>query len=90
MTPPCRQLTVDSVKVLPSAHKHGITHADITHAWENAIRIIEYEYRGQDRILLIEPAADGTLLELVAVPAPTPDRIIHADRLRAKFYDFLR
>ena len=78
------------MKVLPSAHKHGITHVDITHAWENAIRIIEYEYHGQDRILLIGPAADGTLLELVAVPAPTPDRIIHADRLRAKFYDFLR
>ena len=32
----------------------------------------------------------ATLLELVAVPATEPTRIIHADRLRPKFYDYLR
>jgi hypothetical protein len=30
------------------------------------------------------------LLELVAVPVDSPTRIIHADRLRPKFYDYLR
>ena len=32
----------------------------------------------------------GRLLELVAVPAGEPTRIIHADLLRPKFYDYLR
>ena len=32
----------------------------------------------------------GRLLELVAVPAGQPTRIIHADLLRPKFYDYLR
>jgi len=30
------------------------------------------------------------MLELVAVPADEPIRIIHADGLRPKFYDYLR
>jgi hypothetical protein len=30
------------------------------------------------------------LLELVAVPAADPTRIIHADLLREKFYEYLR
>jgi hypothetical protein len=29
------------------------------------------------------------MLEPVAVPADMPTRILHADRLRPKFYDFL-
>ncbi|NIH71252.1 hypothetical protein FHX35_000922 [Auritidibacter ignavus] len=29
-------------------------------------------------------------MEVVAVPAQTPLRIIHADALRPKFYDYLR
>jgi len=32
----------------------------------------------------------GALLELVAVPVAEPLRIIHADNLRPKFYDYLR
>jgi hypothetical protein len=30
------------------------------------------------------------MLELIAVPATEPTMIIHADRLRPKFYDYLR
>jgi len=30
------------------------------------------------------------MLELVALPADEPTRIIHADRLRPKFYKYLR
>jgi hypothetical protein len=57
---------------------------------EHAIRYVEYEYVGEDRLLVIGPAASGALLELVAVPVVAPIRIIHADNLRPKFYDYLR
>ncbi|MDR3068360.1 MAG: hypothetical protein LBU50_02520 [Cellulomonas sp.] len=66
-----------------SARKHGFTDADILHAWTNAIRTVEYEYDGQERLLVIGPDTHGTMLELVAVPVDAPVRIIHADRLRA-------
>lgn len=73
-----------------SARKREIDDADIDHAWENALRYIEYEYDGEDRLLVIGPDRTGALLELVAVPVDEPTRIIHADGLRAKFYDYLR
>lgn len=62
----------------------------IFHAYENALRVVEYEYHGEERLLVIGPARDGMLLELVAVPVDVPARIIHADRLRPKYYDYLR
>ena len=71
-----------------SALKHGLSRADVEHAWTHALRLVEYE--GEERLLVIGPAVDATLLELVAVPAAEPTRIIHADRLRPKFYDYLR
>ncbi len=73
-----------------SARKHGVADADIEHAWRNAVRLVEYEYDGEERLLVIGPDLSGAMLELVAAPASTPQRIIHADRLRPKFYDYLR
>jgi hypothetical protein len=73
-----------------SARKHGIADDDIIHAFEEAIRYVEYEYDGEERLLIIGTDTAGRLLELVAVPAGEPTRIIHADRLRAKFYHYLR
>ena len=78
------------MRVLASARKHGVDTDDIEHAWENAVRLVEYEYEGESRLLVIGPDRSGALLELVAVPGDGPTRIIHADRLRAKFYDYLR
>jgi len=78
------------VEVRASARKHGIDDADIEHAWVNAIRLVEFDYQGQDRLLVIGPDRHGRMLELVAVPAGEPTRIIHADRLRPVFYDYLR
>lgn len=46
--------------------------------------------RGEERLLVIGADRSGRLLELVLVPSSGPTRIIHADRLRAKFYDYLR
>jgi len=78
------------VEIRPSARKHGIDDADIEHAWRNATRLIEYEYDGEERLLVIGPDRHGRMLELVAVPAAEPTRIIHADRLRPTFHDYLR
>lgn len=78
------------MEIARSAHKHGIASDEITHAFDNAIRLIEFEYDGEDRLLVIGADASGRLLELVAVPAEAPLRIIHADRLRSKFYEYLR
>jgi uncharacterized DUF497 family protein len=78
------------VRVSESARKHGVDNEDITHAWENAIRYVEYDYGGDERLLVIGADRHGRMLELVAVPADEPTRIIHADRLRPKFYEFLR
>lgn len=69
------------MQLRPSARKHGIGGADIEHAWRNATRLIEYEYEGDERMLIIGPDRHGLMLELVAVPAGEPTRIIHADRL---------
>lgn len=78
------------MEIRPSARKHGIDDADIEHAWRNATRLIEYEYDGEERLLVIGPDRHGRMLELVAVPAAEPTRIIHADRLRPTFHDYLR
>lgn len=78
------------MEIRPSARKHGIDDADIEHAWRNAARLIEYEYDGEERLLVIGPDRHGLMLELVAVPVAEPTRVIHADRLRPKFYDYLR
>jgi len=78
------------VEIRSSARKHDVEDGDICHAWDNAMRLVEFEYDGEDRLLIIGPDRSGTLLELVAVPVDGPARIIHADRLRPKFYDYLK
>lgn len=54
------------------------------------LRLIEYEYRGNERLPIIGSTRDGSMLDLVAVPAADPARIIHADNLRPSFHDYLR
>ncbi|CAN5165622.1 hypothetical protein BH09ACT10_BH09ACT10_11290 [soil metagenome] len=54
------------MEILKSARKHGVDDTDILHAYENAIRIVEYEYNGEDRVLVIGADRSGRLLELVA------------------------
>ena len=78
------------MEILGSALKHGVRDADIQHAWLNAIRLVEYDYEGEDRLLVIGADRNPRLLDLVAVPVGTPTRIIHADLLRPKFYDYMR
>ena len=78
------------MRVTDSAFKHGIAEADILHAYANAVRLVEVEQYGEARLIVIGPDRAGTWLELVAMPADEADRIIHADRLRPKFYEFLK
>jgi uncharacterized DUF497 family protein len=83
------KVSLTRVEVADSARKHGISAESIVHAWENAIKLAEFEYDGEERLFVIGPDMSGNLLELVAVPAHEPTRIIHADRLRPEFYDAL-
>ena len=78
------------MRVTGSAFKHGIDEADILHAYANAVRLVEVEQYGEERLIVIGPDRAGNWLELVAMPAEDADRIIHADRLRPKFYEFLK
>lgn len=55
----------------------------------NPFRYIEQEYDGELRMLILGADRTGRLLEIVVVPADDPQRVIHADRMRAKFYDYL-
>lgn len=64
------KLYVYSVEILPSARKHGIVDADIEHAYENAIRLVEYEYAGQERLLVIGPAGTARCLSWWQCPPP--------------------
>lgn len=78
------------MRLTAAAFKHGIAEADIQHAYVNAVRIVEIEQYGEERLVVIGPDRAGNWLELVAMPAHDADRIIHADRLRPKFYEFLK
>lgn len=68
-----------------SAFKHGIAEADILHAYVNAVRLVEIEQYGDERLIVIGPDRAGNWLELLAMPANDADRITHADRLRPEF-----
>lgn len=77
------------MEVRDSAHKHNIVDADILHAWRNQLRYVLLEYRGELQYLAIGPDRSGALLELI-IPTDEPGRIIHADKLRPKFYRYLQ
>lgn len=53
------------------------------------MKTVEFEYDGEERLLVIGADRAGRMLELITVPSTAPDRIIHADRLRAKFHKHL-
>lgn len=78
------------MEIRQAARKHGFSDEDILRAYENAIRYVEFEYDGEDRLLVIGADMTGRQLEIVAVPGSSPTRIIHAAELRPKFDDYLR
>jgi uncharacterized DUF497 family protein len=77
------------VEIAESARKHRISDRDIEHAVKHPVRIVPRDNNYADRLLVIGPDTTGRLLEVVVVPADDPQRVIHADVLRSKFYDYL-
>ena len=70
------------------ARKHGISDDDLLHAVRTAIRKVEMD---EDLTMLIGPARNGTPLEIGVLDLGGEDPvIIHAMRLRPKFYRFIR
>jgi hypothetical protein len=53
---------LDGVETADSARKHGISDDSILHAWENAIKLAEFEYDGEERLFVIGPDLSGNLL----------------------------
>jgi hypothetical protein len=48
------------LEISESARRHDIIDADILHAWNNAVRYVEFEYDGEDRLLLSVPTPPDT------------------------------
>jgi hypothetical protein len=78
------------VEIAYSAHRHGLPDDDIWHAWRNVLRVADQDYEGESRVIAVDPARNGALLELVLVPADKPTRVIHADYARRSFLDRMR
>lgn len=75
------------------AGDHGIAQEDVLHALRVPWKEVPQQYDkelGYDRMLVIGPARDGSPLEIVVAPLDRPDRVLHADKLRPKFYKYLR
>lgn len=69
------------------ARKHGISDDDIWHAVRTAIRKIDMD---DDLTMLIGPAHYGAPLEIGVLDLGGEDPVvIHAMRLRAKFYPYI-
>lgn len=69
------------------ARRHGVEDDDIWHAIRSAIRKIDMD---EDLTMLIGPARDGTPLEIGVLGLVGDDPVvIHAMRLRPKFYPFI-
>jgi hypothetical protein len=76
------------VRIGEPAYKHGISDDDIWHAVRTAVRKIDMD---DDLTMLIGPARDGTPLEIGVLDLGGEDPVvIHAMRLRAKFYQFIK
>jgi hypothetical protein len=77
-----------ALRIGAPARKHGVDDADIWHAVRTAIRKIDMD---DDLTMLIGPARDGTPLEIGVLDLNGEDPVvIHAMRLRPKFYPLIR
>jgi len=71
-----------------AARKHGVSDADIAHAYRNAVVVSVIDDHGGLRSLILGPSRSGNLLELVAlVLAPADHLVIHAMPARQTFID---
>ncbi len=68
-------------EILPSARKHGISDADMMHAFRNRIR----ERRLEEKFLVVGPDNSGNLLELIYKVTEESIVIFHAMKVRPKY-----
>jgi hypothetical protein len=79
------------VEIHRSAGRHGISHADISHAVGNALHVFDLDPDGEPpKVLCIGPDRASNLLEVIWLDLEN-DRalVIHAMRLRERFFDLL-
>ena len=75
------------VRIGAPAREHGVGDADTWHAVRTAIRKIDMD---DDLTMLIGPARDGAPLEIGVLDLNGEDPVvIHAMRLRPKFYPLI-
>lgn len=74
-----------------SARKHGIADANIRHALDRAITVIDLDPDADPpKVLAIGPDRAGNLLEIISLElADDVTLVIHAMPLRPTFYDLL-
>lgn len=72
----------DDPLVAASALKHGVSAADILHAYRNPVRAYDLD---EGFTMLIGPATDGDLLEIGVVTGTDGTVIVHAMRARPRF-----
>lgn len=65
-----------------SARKHGVTDADMIHAYRNPIRAFELD---EGLTMLVGPDRAGNLLEVGVVAGDPSPVIVHAMRARPRF-----
>lgn len=69
--------------VLPSARKHGVTDAEMRHAYRNPIRVFDLD----DLTMLIGSDETGRPLEVGVASAESVDFIVHAMPARPRFLE---
>ncbi len=79
------------MEIYRTAHKHGISDADIRHAVDNAITVVDLEPDvDPPKVLAIGPDRAGNLLEVIWLELANDAQLaIHAMPLRPTFYDLL-
>jgi hypothetical protein len=79
------------VEIHGSAYRHGYDDADILHALEQVLVVVDLDPEGDPpRMLAIGPDQAGNFLEVIWIElADDRSMVIHAMALRAVFYDLL-
>ncbi|MFI2295566.1 hypothetical protein [Isoptericola sp. NPDC019571] len=78
------------MRIAESALKHGITPEQIRQGLQVPMSVVTQQHRAPSKELVIGADRSGQLLELVVVDRDGDDpRVIHAMRLRPKFYRYL-
>jgi len=76
---------VEEPYIAPSAYnhpEHGITEADIVHAWTHHVDVVRL---AEDKVMLIGPDTAGRLLEVGVLETDRGDLVIHAMKCRPQY-----